>query len=192
MVCGHQNLGRILYMSIILSIHFSLSASLNTIFPEMSDQKGYNNVGQMTIMVTYTMEVLGNIYGQNFISLKRSGLSFFFCGLIPVITFIPAIIVFNFFLLQLNRCEDKIGICSYYSIVGLSCLGYAFQGLGLGTYFLVQNCYQSACSNVKSRDLLNGLSFTIIGMTFLIGNSYSAPLVEILGRERFFIVLAIT
>lgn len=139
----------------------------------------------------FLVEILGNIYGLNIISLKRSGLSFFACGLIPIMAFIPAIIVFNFCITQLEQCRDKEGYCSYTYITILSCVGYGFQGLGLGLYFLALNCYQSACTNVNSRDLLNGLSFTIVGMTYLIGYSYSTPLIVYLGRQKYFIVLAI-
>ena len=68
---------------------------------------------------------------------------------------------------------DKIGICSYFSIAILSIAGYAILGLGFGTYFLIMNYYQGACANNDSRDLLNGISYAIFGMSYLFGSLFS-------------------
>ncbi|KAM3139227.1 hypothetical protein pb186bvf_008637 [Paramecium bursaria] len=167
-------------MNIVLTLHLSLSLSIAGLLPQIADQNGYGSLGQLSIIAIYLVNLSFNLIGSGYLSKIKYRYGFLLQGLLSVPSFFASNII--------ARCtpEDESLYCqSIYPIVIIGCI---LLGAGLGGYFVLQNQYVSACSNKKNQDLHFGITYFLLGTSYLLSGIVQQQILELVGRRNFFLI----
>lgn len=109
-------------------------------------------------------------------------MGFLFQALLVLPCFISALYVAR---CNANNIESKI--CNEYLLYPATILGCIFLGSGLGGYFVLQNTYVSDCTNAKNKELYFGITYMLLGCSYLLNGLSSDQLLSYIGRENFFL-----
>lgn len=68
-------------------------------------------------------------------------------------------------------------------------VGCVFLGAGLGGYFVLQNTYVSDCTNEKNKEIYFGITYMLLGCSYLLNGFISEILLDKIGRKDFFLIM---
>ncbi|CAD8191862.1 unnamed protein product [Paramecium octaurelia] len=178
----YANLGKVLYMNIVLTFHLSQCLALASLLPQIVDQNNYSYLGGLGLICIYTVNLIFNLVAPLYLTKMKYRYGFTFQAGLVLPCFIPAYII--------SRCDGNDVqdlICNPIMLIPLTLVGCVFLGAGLGGYFVLQNTYVSHCSTDKNKELFFGVTYMLLGSSYLLNGVTSDQLLSYIGRENYFL-----
>ncbi|CAD8099819.1 unnamed protein product [Paramecium primaurelia] len=177
----YTNLGKVLYMNLVLTFHLSQCLALASLLPQIAEQNNYPSLGELGLICIYTVNLIFNLIAPLYLTKMKYRYGFVFQAVLVLPCFIPAFYV--------SRCDgDNVVdlICNPLMLIPLTLIGCVFLGAGLGGYFVLQNTYVSDCTSEKNKELYFGITYMLLGCAYLLNGVTSDQLLKYIGRESFF------
>ncbi|CAD8124059.1 unnamed protein product [Paramecium sonneborni] len=178
----YANLGKVLYMNLVLTFHLSQCLALASLLPQIAQQNNYPSLGGLGLICIYSVNLIFNLIAPLYLTKMKYRYGFVFQAVLVLPCFIPAFYV--------SRCDgdDVVDlICNSYMLIPFTLIGCVFLGAGLGGYFVLQNTYVSDCTNEKNKELYFGITYMLLGCSYLLNGVTSDQLLQYIGRENFFL-----
>lgn len=157
-----QNLGKVVFLSLVLMFYFSAVNSGLGIISQIFDQRKYKNLGNISVFTIFLFSALNNFLAPTYIQ-KYTFICLFFISSLGYIVFLSEGIL-------VCSCEDEYtyGFCRKYLLYPLVVIGSAIAGFLASILFISQNQFISEITHQNNKALFFGISWAIIQFSYVV------------------------
>ncbi|EGR30712.1 major facilitator superfamily protein, putative [Ichthyophthirius multifiliis] len=173
----------VIYSNLVFMLYVSSANAGLGIISQIFDQKEYLNLGNTSLFIIYFISMINSILAPMYIK-KLSWNYVFTLGSLGYIFFLcQGILVCS------CKTKTQYFYCSTPIMYVIIVIGSTICGLLASILYLAQNQYLSENTQDNNKSLYFGIGWSLLQSSYIIGNIYSAFLIQPLGQYNYFILM---